>query len=88
MSCDDFKLSETKLRPPSHETTHQNITLSERLVSFDNDTGIGLFRFGPYSDRFKAKLELSEIITSEMDVVLEFNICMLHTHIHDTDLTM
>ena len=74
--CDQTKLSETQTQPPTEETSQENITLAERLVSSDNSTGIGMFRFGPYSNRLKANCELSLYTISETANTLTFNICM------------
>ena len=75
-SCDQIKLTVTQYVPPTDNILQENITLAERLVSSDNNTGIGMFRFGPYSNRLKGNCELSLYTISETANTLDFNICM------------
>ncbi len=78
-SCDQIKLTVMQSIPPTDKISEENITLAERLVSSDDGTGIGMFRFGPYYNRLKANYELSLYTISETANTLDFNICMSST---------
>ncbi len=79
-SC-QIMLSEifTQYVPPTNGIMDGGYMLSDRLESYNNTTGMGMFRFDPYDERLKGNCLLSPLSipgTSIESNPLDFNICM------------